>query len=75
MRPFQTLAIGLAGAAIASASDVSSLTKDTFNDFVKEHDLALLECKYYPGASISEPSANSFVSSSLRSMSLLNILM
>jgi len=43
MRPFQTLAIGLAGAAIASASDVSSLTKDTFNDFVKEHDLALLE--------------------------------
>jgi hypothetical protein len=74
MRPFQTLAIGLAGAAIASASDVSSLTKDTFNDFVKEHDLALLECKFYLGASSSEPSANSFVSSSLRSMSLLNIL-
>jgi hypothetical protein len=45
MRTFTTLAIGLVGAAVASASDVSALTKDTFGDFVKENDLVLAECK------------------------------
>ncbi|QSZ29983.1 hypothetical protein DSL72_004501 [Monilinia vaccinii-corymbosi] len=43
MRTFKCVALALAGAAIASASDVASLTKDTFPDFVKENDLALLE--------------------------------
>jgi len=37
------LALGLVGAAVASASDVSSLTKDTFPDFVKDNDLVLAE--------------------------------
>ena len=46
MRTFNTLALGLLGAAVASASDVSSLTKDTFPDFVKENDIVLAECKY-----------------------------
>jgi hypothetical protein len=45
MRPFTTLALGLLGAAVASASDVESLTKDTFPDFVKDNDLVLAECK------------------------------
>jgi hypothetical protein len=45
MRTFTTLALGLIGAAVASASDVSSLTKDTFPDFIKENDLVLAECK------------------------------
>lgn len=36
----------LAGlAALAAASDVHDLTKDTFDPFVKEHDLVLAECK------------------------------
>lgn len=37
------MAIGLLSATIASASDVASLTKDTFPDFVKENDLVLAE--------------------------------
>lgn len=45
MRPFNTLALGLLGAVVASASDVESLTKDTFPDFVKDNDLVLAECK------------------------------
>jgi protein disulfide-isomerase A1 len=45
MRTFTTVALGLVGAAIASASDVASLTKDTFPDFVKANDLVLAECK------------------------------
>jgi protein disulfide-isomerase A1 len=45
MRTFTTVAIGLLSATIASASDVASLTKDTFPDFVKENDLVLAECK------------------------------
>ena len=45
MRSFTTLALGLAAAAIASASDVESLTKDTFPGFVEENDLVLAECK------------------------------
>jgi len=43
MRTFQTFALGLAAAVVASASDVSSLTKDTFPDFIKDNDLVLAE--------------------------------
>ncbi|KAI9053727.1 hypothetical protein LZ554_002678 [Drepanopeziza brunnea f. sp. 'monogermtubi'] len=43
MRPFTTLAVGLGIAAVASASDVVSLTKDTFSDFMKDNDLVLAE--------------------------------
>jgi protein disulfide-isomerase A1 len=32
-------------AAIATASDVHDLKKDTFGEFVKENDLVLAECK------------------------------
>jgi protein disulfide-isomerase A1 len=35
----------LAAAAIATASDVVQLKKDTFDDFVKTNDLVLAECK------------------------------
>jgi len=45
MRTFKTLALGAALAAVASASDVASLNKDTFPDFVKDNDLVLAECK------------------------------
>jgi len=46
MRTFTTVALGLLGAAaVASASDVEVLTKDTFKDFVKANDLVLAECK------------------------------
>jgi protein disulfide-isomerase A1 len=31
-------------AALAAASDVHDLTKDTFDGFVKENDLVLAEC-------------------------------
>lgn len=41
MRPSTAL---LGFAALAAASDVHDLTKDTFPDFVKEHDLVLAEC-------------------------------
>jgi len=38
-------AFGLAALmALATASDVHDLTKDTFEPFVKEHDLVLAEC-------------------------------
>jgi len=44
MRSFTTLTLGLLGAAaVASASDVEVLTKDTFKDFVKANDLVLAE--------------------------------
>ncbi|EKD19226.1 protein disulfide isomerase [Drepanopeziza brunnea f. sp. 'multigermtubi' MB_m1] len=43
MRSFTTLAVGLGIAAVASASDVVSLTKDTFTDFVKTNELVLAE--------------------------------
>lgn len=43
MRTFAALAAGLLGAAVASASDVAVLTKDSFPDFVKENDLVLAE--------------------------------
>ena len=45
MRTFTAFALGLIGAAVASASDVESLTKTTFPDFVKENPLVLAECK------------------------------
>lgn len=37
--------LAAAGAALA-ASDVHDLTKDTFEPFVKEHDLVLAECMF-----------------------------
>ncbi|KAL9635458.1 MAG: hypothetical protein Q9164_003444 [Protoblastenia rupestris] len=44
MRSFRNAAFGLVtAAAIASASDVHDLKKDTFVDFVKSHDLVLAE--------------------------------
>lgn len=50
MKTFTALAVGLATAVVVSASDVASLTKDTFPDFVKDNDLVLAECKH-PSAS------------------------
>jgi hypothetical protein len=47
MRNFKALALSAALAAVASASDVEVLTKDTFPEFVKGNDLVLAECKYY----------------------------
>lgn len=35
----------LAAAALASASDVTQLKKDTFDDFIKTNDLVLAECE------------------------------
>ena len=44
MASFRNIAFGLvAAAAIASASDVHELKKDTFTDFVNSHDLVLAE--------------------------------
>ncbi|KAL9098832.1 MAG: hypothetical protein Q9163_005575 [Psora crenata] len=44
MRSFRCAALGLLGAAaVASASDVHDLKKDTFVDFIKGHDLVLAE--------------------------------
>lgn len=40
-------AFGLLGAAaLAAASDVHDLKKDTFKPFVEENDLVLAECKW-----------------------------
>lgn len=36
----------LAAAAVASASDVTQLKKDTFDEFVKENDIVLAECMF-----------------------------
>lgn len=36
----------LAAAAFATASDVTQLKKDTFDDFIKSNDLVLAECKF-----------------------------
>ena len=36
----------LAAAAVATASDVTQLKKDTFEDFVKGNDIVLAECEY-----------------------------
>ncbi|KAG9233237.1 thioredoxin-like domain-containing protein [Amylocarpus encephaloides] len=43
MRNFKALALGAAVAAVASASDVEVLTKDSFSEFVKGNDLVLAE--------------------------------
>ncbi|KAL8827196.1 MAG: hypothetical protein Q9170_007110 [Blastenia crenularia] len=44
MRNLRSAALGLIGAvALASASDVHDLKKDTFVDFIKNHDLVLAE--------------------------------
>ena len=44
MRSFRNAAYALfAAAAVAADSDVESLKKDTFTDFVKTHDLVLAE--------------------------------
>ncbi|KAK7529809.1 prolyl 4-hydroxylase, beta polypeptide [Phyllosticta citribraziliensis] len=44
MRNFRTALYGLVGAAaLASASDVHELTKDTFNEFVSDNELVLAE--------------------------------
>ena len=46
MRSARNVAFGLlAAAAVASASDVTQLKKDEFDDFVKTNDLVLAECK------------------------------
>ncbi len=44
MPSVKNLAFGLlAAATVASASDVTQLKKDTFDDFVKSNDLVLAE--------------------------------
>lgn len=46
MHKAQKFALGLlAAAAVATASDVVQLKKDTFDEFVKANDLVLAECK------------------------------
>jgi protein disulfide-isomerase A1 len=40
----------LAAAAVATASDVTQLKKDTFDAFVKENDIVLAECMFSPRA-------------------------
>lgn len=40
----------LAAAAVATASDVIQLKKDTFDDFIKSNDLVLAECKFPNGS-------------------------
>lgn len=46
MQKIHKIALGLlAAAAVATASDVIQLKKDTFDEFVKENDLVLAECK------------------------------
>jgi protein disulfide-isomerase A1 len=46
MHKAQKFALGLlAAAAVATASDVIQLKKDTFDEFVKANDLVLAECK------------------------------
>lgn len=45
MKPYSRAAIGLVGAfaAVAAASDVTELKKDTFAPFVEENNLVLAE--------------------------------
>ena len=44
---FTTAALGLlaSSTALAADSDVHQLKKDTFNEFIKDNDLVLAECK------------------------------
>lgn len=45
MHTVKNFALGLlAAAAVATASDVVELKKDTFEDFVKANDIVLAEC-------------------------------
>lgn len=37
----------LAAAAVATASDVEQLKKDTFEAYIKENDIVLAECKLF----------------------------
>lgn len=60
MRSFSAVALGLGLAAVAAASDVATLTKDTFPDFVKDNDLVLAECKYSPASAQSPLLINVF---------------
>lgn len=49
MHTAKNLAFGLlAAAAVASASDVVQLTKDSFNEFVTTNDVVLAECMSIP---------------------------
>jgi len=51
MHNVQKLAFGLlAAAAVATASDVSQLKTDNFDEFVKTNDIVLAECEFYPPA-------------------------
>ena len=48
MHTAQKVAFGLlAAAAVASASDVTQLTKDTFDSFVGENGIVLAECMLF----------------------------
>lgn len=48
MHAAQRFALGLlAAAAVATASDVVQLKKDTFDEFVKANDLVLAECEFW----------------------------
>lgn len=71
MRTFNTFALGLIGAAVASASDVESLTGTTFPDFVKENPLVLAECKFPFSLVANSACTPSLTFYSLRSMFLL----
>lgn len=51
MHKLHRIALGLlAAAAVATASDVVQLKKDTFDEFIKSNDLVLAECKSRPPA-------------------------
>ena len=43
----RTALFGLALAVVATASDVTDLKKDTFNEFIESNDLVLAECKLH----------------------------
>jgi protein disulfide-isomerase A1 len=46
MHAVHKIALGLlAAAAVATASEVVQLKKDTFDEFVKTNDIVLAECK------------------------------
>lgn len=51
-----SLALLLGAAASVLASDVHELKKDTFDEFVKENDLVLAECKYIQPAVVNQRS-------------------
>jgi len=49
MHSVKNFALGLlAAAAVATASDVVELKKDTFDEFVKANDIVLAECTSSP---------------------------